>query len=82
MNCISNFLQKFLALEKNNHEKLLAISDTIRQETGLELSKENLEIKGETLKINVSPVVRNEIFMHREKIESLLKDRKIFLRIV
>jgi hypothetical protein len=82
MNNITNFLQKFLNLDKDNNTKLLLISEAIKKETGLELSKEMLEIKGDSLKINCNPVFRNEIFMHRSQIESSLKNSKIFLKIV
>ena len=79
---ISGFLQKFLKFEKDNNTKLFLILETIKKETGLELSKEMLEIKGDNLKINCNPVFRSEIFMHQSQIESSLKKFKIFLKIV
>jgi hypothetical protein len=79
---ISGFLQKFLNLEKDNNTKLSLILETIKKETGLELKRETLEIKGDNLKINCNPVFRNEIFMHQSQIESSLKNSKIFLKIV
>lgn len=79
---ISNFLQKFLKLEKDNNLKLSIILDVIKQVTGIELSKAMLEIKGDNLKINCNPVFRNEIFMHQSEIEDLLKHQKIFLKLV
>lgn len=82
MNNIVNFLQKFLSLEKDNNTKLSLILDAIKKETGLELSKNMLEIKGDNLKLNCNPVFRNEIFMHKTKIEDLLKTSKIFLNII
>ncbi len=82
MNVISNFFQKFLKFEKDNDTKLSIILEVIKKETGLELKKEMLEIKGDNLKINCSPVFRNEIFMHQSQIESALKSQKIFLKIV
>ncbi|OHB14875.1 MAG: hypothetical protein A2431_02990 [Candidatus Zambryskibacteria bacterium RIFOXYC1_FULL_39_10] len=82
MNSIAGFLQKFLNLEKDNNTKLLLILDAIKQKTGLELTKEILEIKGETLKVNCNPVFRNEIFMHKSEIEDLLKNSKIYLKII
>ena len=82
MNNISGFLQKFLNLEKDNNTKLSIILDTIKKETGLELSKNMLEIKGDYLKINCNPVFRNEIFMHQSQIENSLKSSKIFLKII
>jgi len=82
MNCISNFLQKFLSLEKDNNTKLSIILDVIKQTTGAESCKEALEIKGDNLKIKCNPVLRNEIFMHKCQIEDSLKQQKIFLNIV
>lgn len=79
---ISGFLQKFLNLEKDNNIKLSLILEIIKKETGLELSKQMLEIKGDNLKLNCNPVFRNEIFMHQSQIESSLKSSKIFLKIV
>lgn len=82
MNNIAGFLQKFLNLEKDNNTKLSIILDVIKKETGVELKKEMLEIKGDNLKLNCNPVFRNEIFMHQSQIESSLKQQKIFLKIV
>lgn len=82
MNSISGFLQKFLNLEKDNNTKLLLILNVIKKETGVELKKEMLEIKGDNLKLNCNPVFRNEIFMHQSQIEFALKQQKIFLKIV
>lgn len=82
MNSITGFLQKFLKFEKDNDTKLLIILYVIKKETGLELSKEMLEIKGDNLKIKCNPVFRNEIFMHQSQIESSLKSQKVFLKLI
>ncbi|MFA6269654.1 MAG: hypothetical protein WC657_00375 [Candidatus Paceibacterota bacterium] len=82
MNNIAGFLQKFLNLEKDNNTKLFLILDIIKKETNISLEKSMLEIKGESIKINSSPIFRNEIFMHREKIEEELQKSKIFLKLV
>jgi len=79
---ISNFFQKFLNFEKDNNTKLVIVLDTIKKVINLELNKEMLEIKGDNLKINCNPVIRNEIFMHKSEIENLLKTSKIFLRLI
>jgi hypothetical protein len=79
---VTNFLQKFLNLEKDNATKLSIIIDVIKQTSGLGLSKDMLEIKGDNLKVNCNPVFRNEIFMHQTQIEDSLKSQKIFLKIV
>lgn len=79
---ISGFLEKFLKLEKDNNTKIALILETIKQKTGLELGKEMLEIKGESVRLNCNSVFRNEIFMHKTDIEEALKSQKIFLKIV
>ena len=82
MNNITNFLQKFLKFEKDNNTKLSTILEMIKKETGIELSKEKLEIRGDNLILNCNPVFRNEIFMHKSQIENLLKNSKIFLNLI
>lgn len=79
---ISGFFQKFLNLEKDNNTKLSIILNVIKKETGLELTKEMLETKKDTIKIKTNPVFRNEIFMHQPQIEHTLKSQKIFLKLV
>jgi hypothetical protein len=82
MNNIAGFLQKFLNLEKDNNTKLCLVLDAIKQSAGFDITKETLEIKGDNLKINCSPVFRSEIFMHKSQIEDILKSQKIFLKLV
>lgn len=82
MNAISGFLQKFLNIEKNNNTKLLLILETVKKVTGIELTKDLLQIKGDYLKIKCNPIFRNEIFMHKKDIEDILKSNKIFLKII
>ena len=79
---ISNFLEKFLKLDRDNILKQKVIVEIIKKETKIELEKENIEIKGEQIKIKTNPVIRNEIFMHKTEIEHQLKISKIFLKIV
>ena len=78
---ISNFLEKFLKLDRDNILKQKVIVEIIKKETKIELEKENIEIKGEQIKIKTNPVIRNEIFMHKTEIEHQLKISKIFLKI-
>lgn len=79
---ISGFLEKFLSLERDNNTKLTLILAVIKKETGVELLKEMLEIKGDNIKLNCNPVFRNEIFMHELEIEAGLKSQKIFLKLL
>jgi hypothetical protein len=79
---ISNFLQKFLKLDHDNILKVSVILETIKKVINIELTKEDLEIKGDNLRLKCNPVFRNEIFMHKSQIEESLKSQKIFLSIV
>ena len=79
---ISGFLQKFLKLEKDNNLKIAIILEVIKEKTSIEIKKEDLEIKGDNLRIKCNPVIRNEIFMHQSEISDSLKQQKIFLKIV
>ena len=79
---ISNFLDKFLKLDRDNILKQVVIVEIIKKETKIELKKEDIEIKGEQIKIKTNPVIRNEIFMHKTEIENQLKISKIFLKLI
>lgn len=78
---LSNFLDKFLNLEKDKNTKVYLILSAIKQQTGVELSKENVEIRGDDIILKCNSVFKNEIYMHKEGIENDLKTKKIFLKI-
>lgn len=79
---ISNFLEKFLKLDENNSLKRIAVLKIIKKETGVELKKENIKIEREKIKVKSNPIIRNQIFMYKYKIEEVLKSQKIFLEII
>ena len=51
------------------------IIDIILKATGLELKKENLEIKGGVLYLIIKPIYKNEIFIKKDEILSQLKQK-------
>lgn len=55
-----------------------AKKDTIRsvflEETGLDIKREDMEIKNGTLFLHIKPLYKNEIFIKREKIAARLKE--------
>jgi len=79
---LSNFLNKFLRLEKDNMFKQVVVLDIVNRVAKVNLSKEMLQIKNEELRIVCSPVFRNEIFMHKQEIEDSFKSQNIFLKII
>lgn len=78
---ISNFLKKFLVIQKNNEDVFLNILNTIKESTGLELNKSHIEVRGDNLYFKVKPALKNAIFLKKDSIESSFKNNKIFLRI-
>lgn len=82
MNNINGFLEKFLILDNNNNLKISIILEVIKKYTKIELKKENLDIKGDNMRLDCNPVFRSEIFMNKNKIEQDLKSKKIFLKII
>ena len=78
---ISQFFEKFKTIERSSTEKILTVINTIKKHTKIELQKESLEIKEETVKLKCSPAFRNEIFMKKSVIEDDLKSQNIYLKI-
>ncbi len=79
---ISQFLEKFVKLHKNSQLTKEILTDMIQKVSGVKLKDGDLDIKEESVYIKAAPIVRNQIFMHKEKIETILKEHKIFLKIL
>ena len=79
---VTNFLSKFLKLEKDNKLKQSLVLEIINKVAKVNLNKEMLQIGDEQLRIVCSPVFRNEVFMHKKEIEDSLKSQNIYLNIV
>ena len=75
-NHISGFLDKFKKIFSEKDDLRNAIVLVISKNLSFQLKTENIKIKDNLVKINGSPILRNEIFMHKEKI---LKDLSIVL---
>lgn len=78
---ISNFLKKFVDIQKNSEQVFLNILSIIKEATGINLDKSQIEIKGDNLYFKISPTIKNAIFLNKDKIESSFKIQKIFLKI-
>ena len=74
-NHIDSFLEKFKKILNQtsfNKETILLI---ISKEIKHEIKNEDIKIKNTTIILsNMSPVLKNEIFLHKEKILKLLKE--------
>ena len=64
---ISDFLGKFLKDITATEFQKKTIINIIQKHTGLDIQSD-LEIKNNTLYINLSPIIKNKIFIHKQSI--------------
>lgn len=74
-NPLSLYLEKFKNILKKTSFQKETILSVISKEVNYEINPETLKIKGTTIFISgVSPVLKNEIFLHKENILKQFKD--------
>lgn len=74
-NHIDLYLEKFKKILSQTSFQKETILSVISEEIKFELKSENLKIKNNIVILSgVSPIVKNEIFLHKEKIFNRLKD--------
>lgn len=78
---ISSFLEKFRQLGKSKKYAKEVLIKVIKEETGVDIKEEEMEVGDEKVKLKCSPLLRNQIFMYRGAIESSLKSQNLFLKI-
>ncbi|HUC88877.1 MAG TPA: hypothetical protein VMR49_02495 [Candidatus Paceibacterota bacterium] len=69
-NHINNFLEKFKTLVFKNEEANKIIAEAIEKYTKFPIEANKIKIKGTTININSSPIFKNEILIHKQKILS------------
>jgi len=69
-NHISGFLDKFktILFKKDEHNRVIV--EVIKKYINTEIDIKNIKTKGTTIYINSSPLVHNEILIHKNKIIS------------
>ncbi|MCC6323576.1 hypothetical protein IT400_02160 [Candidatus Nomurabacteria bacterium] len=73
-NPINLYLEKFKKLLNTKSSNKEAIVSIINKEIKHEIKNENINIKNDTITFtNISPVLKNEIFIHKERIIKQLK---------
>ncbi len=65
---ISKYLKKFSKNIEDNEGNKSKIIEIIKQNTGVEVFKENIEIKNNVLYVKISPAGRNTIFINKRSI--------------
>jgi hypothetical protein len=74
-NHIDLYLEKFKKILSQTSFQKETILSVISEEIKFELKSENLKIKNNIVILSgVSPIVKNEIFLHKEKIFKRLND--------
>lgn len=68
MQSITSFLDKFNHLFKKDEDLKNKIYISIKNNTGLELKKDNISIKNGILYLKEKPHFKNEVFMKKDKI--------------
>lgn len=73
---INNFLEKFKNTLFKRENIYKDVIDSILKETGINLNVDDIKIKGTEVKIKSSPIIKNEILIHKSSILTLLKDKQ------
>ena len=70
-NHIKNYLEKFKNIIFSKEENIKIISEIIEKNISIKIDPKFIQIKGSTIYIKTSPLIRNEILIKKDKI---LKD--------
>jgi predicted HicB family RNase H-like nuclease len=73
----SEYLKKFTFLLKDKTAEVRVIIEIIEKVTGATLEEKQLTIKNGILFVSASPLLKNNIYMSKETILSLCKERGV-----
>jgi len=73
---IKDLLIKFDKLIYKEELKVFLIREAIKEITGIEIDKEKIKFKNNTLYLDIKPIYKNEIFINKEKIVAHLEQNK------
>lgn len=69
---IKDLLLRFSNILLSEEIKIEAIKNVLYKITGLEIKNKDIKIKNNAVYLNIKPIYKNEIFLQKEKITSLL----------
>lgn len=72
-NHIKDYLEKVKNILFSKEENIQIIIEVIKINTGVALSSRNISVKGTSIYIKASPLVKNEILIKKEKILNNIK---------
>ena len=73
---IRNFFQKFAKIQAESTETKENICAVIKKIAGVQIENKNISLEDGILRLNCSPALRQQIFMHKAKILSALTQVK------
>lgn len=65
---LSHFFHKFRHLEKTNEQKINEVIDVVYGVCGFKLLSGEVVLEEGKIRLNTSPLKRNEIFLHKEDV--------------
>jgi len=74
MIAIKDLLLRFSGILLSEEIKKEAVRNVISETIRIPVKKEDIKIKNGTIYLNIKPIYKNEIFIKRDKIFSLLKE--------
>ena len=77
LNNIQQFLEKYRKRLFGEEEKRHAVLAAIKEGSRVVLSEKELAFKNGTIHLHTDPVIKNEIFLHKERILLLCKERNL-----
>ena len=75
LNNIQQFLEKYRKRLFGEEERLNAVLAAIKDGSSVVLNKKELAVKNGTIYLHAAPAIKNEIFLHKERILLLCKER-------
>ena len=72
---IKDLLAKFQSILLSEEAKIEGIQGILFQVLGILIPLENIKIKNNIIYLNIKSIYKNEIFLKKEKITSLLEER-------
>ena len=75
MELISFYLKKFEKLGLRDKNIKEVVISSINEITSIEINEKDLELNRDSIKIKKTGPIKSEIFIHKSKIENLIKER-------
>ena len=79
MKNLLNLLERFSQSLNKDARTRETVTQIIKEKTGIELSKENINIKNGILEFTSSPVIKNEMALKENAIKDSLKERGVMI---